>query len=77
MFDTKKIRIITDYTAACKVVGAHLGYTGKSGGWIYDAAGKRICQGWSTLASRKNWTKLGIIRFDVDIRKHIVDLNRA
>lgn len=36
--------------AAGRAIGALTGATGRPGGWIYDADGEPICQGWASYA---------------------------
>ena len=34
-----------------RTVAQAKGWTGRRGGWIYDAQGRVICQGWARLSS--------------------------
>lgn len=45
-----------------RVVADHLGWTGRKGGWIYNAAGRPIAHGWTELASimtTRGWITVG------------------
>jgi hypothetical protein len=35
-----------------KIYGAQRGYSSREGGWIYNAAGRPVVQGWSAFADR-------------------------
>ena len=56
---------------AAKAWAKEFGYTGKAGGWIYDASGDPVTQGWANFAS--NLRRLGRIAQGSDGKWYVID----
>lgn len=51
-----------DKIALAKQFARERGYEGRTGGWVYNAAGAPVAQGWAAFADRlvaKGWIVLG------------------